>query len=86
MEKPLYCGIRKNKFLDDYVIRDNWNRPISKESFKLINDRFEAKTRNEHKSYTAQIDKPHQNKLYCGCCSSKMTGHKKGYTELLEVA
>jgi len=50
VEKPLYCGIRKNKFLDDDVIRDNWNRPISKESFKLINDRFEAKTRNEYKS------------------------------------
>jgi len=25
---------------------------------------------------TAQMDRPLQNQLYCGCCSSKMTGYK----------
>jgi hypothetical protein len=50
---PFYCGIQKNKFLEGDIIEGNWNGLISKESFKLINDRFDTKPRNEYKSYTA---------------------------------
>ena len=73
---PFYCGIHKNKFLEGDIIEGNWNGLISKESFKMINDRFDAEPKNEYKSYTAQMDRPLQNQLYCGCCSSKMTGYK----------
>lgn len=38
-----YCGIHKNKFLEGDIIEGNWSALISKDSFKLINDRFDAK-------------------------------------------
>ncbi len=73
---PFYCGIHKNTFLGGEIIEGNWKGLVSKEDFKTINDRFEAKPKKEYKPYTAQMDRPLQNQLYCGCCSSKMTGYK----------
>ena len=73
---PFYCGIQKNSFLDGEIIEGNWKGLVSKESFKMINDRFDTKPKNEYKPYTAQMDRPLQNQLYCGSCSSKMTGYK----------
>ena len=73
---PFYCGINKNTFLEGEVVEGNWKGLVSKDSFKIINDRFDAKPKKEYKPYTAQIDRPLQNQLYCGCCGSKMTGYK----------
>jgi site-specific DNA recombinase len=73
---PFYCGINKNTFLEGEVVEGNWKELVSKDSFKIINDRFDAKPKKEYKPYTAQIDRPLQNQLYCGCCGSKMTGYK----------
>ena len=73
---PFYCGINKNTFLEGEVVEGNWKGLVSKDSFKIINDRFDAKPKKEYKPYTAQMDRPLQNQLYCGCCGSKMTGYK----------
>ena len=73
---PFYCGIHKNSFLNGEIIEGNWERLVSKEDFKIINDRFDTKPKNEYKPYTVQQDRPLQNQLYCGCCGSKMTGYK----------
>ena len=73
---PFYCGINKNTFLEGEVVEGNWKGLVSKDSFKIINDRFDAKPKKEYNPYTAQMDRPLQNQLYCGCCGSKMTGYK----------
>ena len=73
---PFYCGINKNTFLEGEVVEGNWKGLVSKDSFKIINDRFDAKPKKEYNPYTVQMDRPLQNQLYCGCCGSKMTGYK----------
>jgi site-specific DNA recombinase len=73
---PFYCGIHKNTFLGGEIIDGNWKGLVSKDNFKIINDRFDSKPKKEYKPYTAQMDRPLQNQLYCGCCDSKMTGYK----------
>ena len=73
---PFYCGIHKNSFLNGEIIEGNWKALVSKEDFKTINDRLDRKPKKEYKPYTAQMDRPLQNQLYCGSCSSKMTGYK----------
>ena len=73
---PFYCGIHKNTFLGGEIIEGNWKGLVSKDNFKIINDRFDGKPKKEYKPYTAQMDRPLQNQLYCGCCGSKMTGYK----------
>ena len=73
---PFYCGISTNSFLEGNIIEGKWDKIVSYNDFKIINDQFDQKPKNEYDQYTSQEFRPLQNHLYCGSCGSKMTGYK----------
>ncbi|WP_417364476.1 recombinase family protein [Galbibacter sp.] len=74
--KPFYCGINTNSLLKGEAIKGNWKSIVSKEDFRIINDRLDG---NRNTGYTKSKfceDRPLQSDLYCGNCGTKMTGYK----------
>lgn len=71
---PFYCGISTHKFLEGTPIRGNWKPIVRIDNFKKINKTFET-TRSGYKQSKYPEGRPLLHHLFCGNCSSKMTGY-----------
>jgi site-specific DNA recombinase len=74
--KPFYCGINTNNLLKGEVVTGKWKPLVSVRDFKAINDRLEGNTNTGYTKSKICEDRPLQSDLYCGNCTTKMTGYK----------